>query len=67
MQDESLFGSPARFKQMTGNRAWSSGTLDTVEEERPGAKGRKDKRSRRMSDDPEVVQIITSDLIRKLK
>lgn len=56
---------------MTGNRAWSvSSTTETVgqtgQRERSETMG-KEKRSRRMSHDPEVVQIITKDLIRKMK
>ena len=53
---------------MTGNRTWSSDSTDM------GQTGQREKsetmakyRSRRMSSDPEVVQIITKDLIRKMK
>lgn len=68
IQDESLFGSPARFKQMTGNRSWGGssapdlplGSLDS------GSPTKKTGR-RRMSNDPEVVQVITNDLIRKIR
>lgn len=61
LQDESLFGAPARLKLMTGNRTWSdSSSTAEVEEE-------KGKRRRRVSNDPDVVQLITKDLIRNLK
>ena len=69
MQDETLFGSPARFKQMTGNRSWGgSSAPDLYGGESTGA-GSLTKRTgrRRISNDPEVVQVITKDLIRKIK
>ena len=68
-QDETLFGSPARFKQMTGNRSWGG---DSAPDLSPGglAEGsgsQKKTGRRRMSNDPEVVQVITKDLIRKIR
>lgn len=63
IQDESLFGEPARLKQMTGNRTWTVST--TTEEE--GVGGEKGRRRRRVSNDPEVVQLVTKDLIRNLR
>ena len=68
VQDESLFGPPARLRQMCGNRSWdtsSSATRPSVlsgEGERGGQR-----RQRRVSRDPDVVEVITKDLIRKIK
>ena len=61
MQDESLFGPPARLKQMTGNRTWTASEGESVMGEEKG------KRQRRVSNDPEVMQLVTKDLIRNLR
>lgn len=66
-QDESLFGEPARLKQMTGNRTWScSGTAETGAQLTSVVGVTVSKRGR-VSNDPEVVQIITKDLIRNIR
>lgn len=58
--DESLFGAPARLQQMSGNRTWTGST----ETERQGqGMGR----GKRVSTDPQVMQLVTKDLIRNLK
>lgn len=55
--DETLFGEPAKTKLMTGNRTW---TVSSTTTEEAG-------RTKRTSDDPEVMQLITKDLIRNLR
>ncbi len=73
IQDETLFGPPARLKQMTGNRSWGGSSAPDLSPlgggggssqvgKKAGGRGR-----RRMSNDPEVVQVITKDLIRKIR
>lgn len=54
LQDESLFGPPARLKQMTGNRSWTDTTVP-------------DTSSKEKSKNGEKMLLITKDLIRKLK
>ena len=74
IQDETLFGPPARLKQMTGNRSWGgssapdlSPSLGGGSSQVGGSKKKARGRGRRMSNDPEVVQVITKDLIRKIR
>ena len=66
IQDETLFGPPARLKQMTGNRSWGGSSAPDLT---PGGSSQVNKKAgrRRMSNDPEVVQVITKDLIRKIR
>jgi phenylpyruvate tautomerase PptA (4-oxalocrotonate tautomerase family) len=56
--DESLFGPPARFKMMSGNRTWtaSSSAGQDLFQGHPTTKKKED-----------VVEVITKDLIRNLK
>ncbi len=61
-QDETLFGPPARLSQMTGNRSWGSSSTPSVSTS-DGVKTR----GQRVSNDPEVIQVISKDLIRKIK
>ncbi|XP_064407345.1 cilia- and flagella-associated protein 45-like [Halichondria panicea] len=60
--DETLFGPPARLSQMTGNRSWGSSSTPSVSTS-DGVKTR----GQRVSNDPEVIQVISKDLIRKIK
>ena len=59
-QDESLFGSPSRLKQMTGNRTWYSDCTSETASHSPGKEQRKGASN-------ETIQVITKDLIRKIK
>ena len=48
---------------MTGNKSWGGGAGDHT----PSQQGGGGRRQRRVSNDPDVVQVITKDLIRKIK
>ncbi|KAL5500388.1 hypothetical protein EMCRGX_G011941 [Ephydatia muelleri] len=65
--DETLFGPPARMQQMSGNRRWSSGNSF----ERPVGGSAVASDPYRTGNAPttnrKVIQVITNDLIRKLK
>ena len=63
MQDESLFGPPQHLLQMSGNRGWGSSSAPTLRE---GGSG-KARTGGRKESDTEVVQVVTKDLIRKIK
>ena len=63
VQDESLFGPPQHLLQMTGSRGWGSASAPTLHE---GGSGKARTGGRRPSD-TEVVQVVTKDLIRKIK
>lgn len=70
VQDESLFGPPARIQQMCGNRSWddsSGGRPSVLSGEGERGTGKTGRRGRRVSSDPDVVEVITKDLIRKIK
>ena len=62
-QDESLFGPPQHLLQMTGNRDWGSTSAPTLHK---GGSSQARTGGRRTSD-TEVVQVVTKDLIRKIK
>jgi hypothetical protein len=50
---------------MTGNRSWDVSSTSCSEE--GCVAGEKGKRKRRISNDPEVMQLVTKDLIRDLR
>ena len=67
-QDESLFGPPARLQQMSGNRSWDASSYSGPSVlSGEGERGSGGRRGRRVSSDPDVVEVITKDLIRKIK
>ena len=63
-----MFGPPARLQQMCGNRSWdpslSDGRPSVLSGEGERGRGRRGRRGR---SDPDVVEIITRDFIRKIK
>ena len=53
---------------MTGNRSWGGSSAPDLSPLSGGSGSQVSKKTgRRMSNDPEVVQVITKDLIRKIR
>lgn len=52
---------------MSGNRAWGGSSAPDLSSGGSGSGTNKRTAKRRMSNDPEVVQVITKDLIRKIR
>jgi len=62
-----LFGSPARLKQMTGNRTWNYGESDLGAVPGTGNSYKSQKGETKPGKNQKSIRIITKDLIRTMK